>query len=92
MAKSKNPEDDDPVLAAEMERALAPYRSLVPPDMLEVLRDTLRHALTQHSVGKDLLDRARAIERRPPMKSGEETKERTAVDASTRAPSTRRKH
>jgi hypothetical protein len=74
MATPKLPEDDDPVLAAEMERALRPYEGLVPPQMLLVLRDILRNALTEHPVGRTLLDRVRALERVPPSKSGAETK------------------
>ena len=90
MAK-KNPEDDDPVLAAELNRALAPYRTLVPPEMLEVYRDILRHSLTENPVGKALLDRVKAIERKPPSQSGEEAKEGANVGSKTGAPSTERK-
>ena len=45
----------DPVLEAEIERALAPYKALLPPDMLEVFRAELERALTQDPVGKRLL-------------------------------------
>jgi hypothetical protein len=76
MSTPKNPEDDDPVLKAELERALKPYQGLVPRRYLEdVLKPILRHALTENPVGKKLLDRVRAIKQRPPSKSGEKTME-----------------
>ena len=91
MVRNKNPEDNDPVLAAELNRALAPYRNLVPPEMLEVYRDILRMSLTEHPVGKALLDRVKAIERKPPSQSGEETKEGANVGQKPGVPFMRRK-
>jgi len=49
----------DPVLEAEIERALAPYKGLVPPEMLAVMRAELERALTQDAVGQALLKQAR---------------------------------
>lgn len=81
MISSKNPEDDDPVLKAEMERALGPYMSLLPRDYIEkVLKPILRHALTEDAVGRSLLDRVRQMEQRAPLKSGEKTKEGVRVE------------
>ena len=47
---------DDPVLEAELARALAPYRELLSPELLAELRETLADALTTHPVGSALLD------------------------------------
>ena len=51
--------EEDPFLEAELERALAPYRALLPPEMLVVFRETLSDALTTHPVGSRLFDRTR---------------------------------
>jgi hypothetical protein len=52
---------DDPTLAAEVEHAIAPYRGLVPPEMLDVLRDIAVLAYTEHPAGQRILDRIREI-------------------------------
>ncbi len=64
---------DDPVLEAELDRALAPYRGLVSDEVLAQLRETLGDALASHPVGSLLLDRTRP----PPVvvKSGEVAKD-----------------
>jgi hypothetical protein len=49
----------DPTLEAELDRALDPYRELVPPDLLAAMRETLADALTTHPVGARLLARVR---------------------------------
>src|SRR5262245_32670019 len=46
---------DDPVLDAEVEHAIAPYRDLLPPDMLEVLRATLAEPYTEHPAWQQIL-------------------------------------
>lgn len=51
--------DEDPTLHAELERALEPYRELLPPEMLEHFRETLADALTTHPVAARLLERVR---------------------------------
>jgi hypothetical protein len=54
------PDDpEDPVLEAELERALDPYRGVLPADLFAELRASLADALTTHPVGKALLDRVR---------------------------------
>lgn len=54
---------DDPTLAAEVEHAIAPYRGLVPPEMLDVLRDIAVLAYTEHPAGQRILDTIREINR-----------------------------
>ena len=49
----------DPVLEAELDRAIEPYRALLPPELLAELRESLADALTTHPVGRSLLDRVR---------------------------------
>ena len=49
----------DPVLEAEIERAMRPYRSLLPPDMQDVFEDILVMAYTEHPVGRAILARLR---------------------------------
>ena len=50
---------DDPVLDAELARALDPYRALLSPELFAELEETLADALTTHPVGSRLLDRLR---------------------------------
>jgi hypothetical protein len=49
----------DPVLEAEVERAMKPYKKLLPPKMQAVFRENLVRALTQDPKGKALLDKVR---------------------------------
>ena len=49
----------DPLVAAEVERALSPYVGLVPPDVLQTMREVLEDALTTHPVAMKLLDHLR---------------------------------
>jgi hypothetical protein len=49
----------DPTLEAELDRALDPYRELLPPDLLAAMRETLADTLTTHPVGARLLARVR---------------------------------
>lgn len=51
--------EEDPALRAELERALEPYRELLPPEMLQHFRETLADALTTHPVAARLLERVR---------------------------------
>ena len=69
-----NPADDsdDPHLAAEVERALAPYRGILSEAQLASMREMLEHALTTHPVGAALLDRTRP--RTAPNRSAEQEK------------------
>ncbi|MEO5730596.1 MAG: hypothetical protein ABI134_28665 [Byssovorax sp.] len=52
-------QDDDPELAAEVERAVGPYKHLVPPDVLQTMRETLAEMLASHPVGAVLMDQSR---------------------------------
>jgi hypothetical protein len=60
---------DDPTVLAQIERALAPYRALVTPDLLEVFREELEHALTTDPLAVEMVKRLRP----PPVvqRSGE---------------------
>ena len=51
--------EDDPVLQAEVKRALAPVEKKVPPAVLKTMRETLIDALTTHPVGIRTLERLR---------------------------------
>lgn len=51
----------DPLLEAEVERAVAPYRGKVSAEMLDHYRDRLREALLFHPVGRRLLNRVRPV-------------------------------
>jgi len=53
------PRAKDPVLEAEIERALAPYIALVPSEMLAIMRAELERALTNDPVGQSLLKQVR---------------------------------
>ena len=50
-----------PLLEAEVERALAPYRALLTPELLEVFRDELILALIEDPAGAALLQRVRPV-------------------------------
>jgi hypothetical protein len=50
---------DDPVLEAEVERAIEPYRALLPPEMLEVLRGLVEMAYLEHPYGQRILHHLR---------------------------------
>lgn len=54
-----SPDDDDPELDAEVERALGPYKHLVPPDILQTMRETLADLLLTHPVGERLMNLSR---------------------------------
>jgi hypothetical protein len=62
------PEEDEPFLKAELDRALLPYKDLYTPEMAAYARELLAEFLTTHPVGRKLLDRARP--RRPVQRSG----------------------
>ena len=49
----------DPILEAEIERALAPYRNLLPPDAIEEMRSVLAEILLSHPVTSLYLERIR---------------------------------
>jgi hypothetical protein len=51
--------EDDPDLQAEVKRALGPYEKLLPPQVLQTMRETLIDALTTHPVGVRLMEKAR---------------------------------
>ena len=72
----------DPVLEAELDRAMKPYNHL-PRAMRKAFRDNLRRALTEDPKGKALLDRVRP----PPIvtESGDVPKEGAEDAASERA-------
>jgi hypothetical protein len=52
---------EDPALAAEIDRALAPYVGLVDAETLGFMRAELATTLLSHPVGRRLLDRVRPI-------------------------------
>jgi hypothetical protein len=58
---STAPEEHDPFLSAEIERALAPYGALVAPAALEEMRSALRDVLTSHPTAIDLVRRTRPV-------------------------------
>jgi hypothetical protein len=60
--------DLDPVTAAHLERALAPYRGVLPPDALAELEELLLGVLLTHPEVAPVANRLRP--RRPPQKSG----------------------
>jgi hypothetical protein len=49
----------DATLEAEIERAMRPYRSLLPPEMQEVFENLIVMAFTEHPVGRTHLERLR---------------------------------
>jgi hypothetical protein len=51
---------DDPIVDAAVERALAPLVGLLPPDVLEEKRRSLRLGLATHPRAQDILRRLRA--------------------------------
>ena len=51
--------EDDPVLQAEVKRALGPYEQILPPATLKAMRETLIDALTTHPVGRRALEKLR---------------------------------
>jgi len=65
--------EPDPFLAAEIERAVAPYRRLFPEEVIATMEEILQHALTTHPVGAALLDRVRP--RIAPDRSGAQPKD-----------------
>jgi len=50
---------NDPDLDAEVAHAIAPYRALLPPEMLEVLRATIAEAYLEHPAGRRILHNLR---------------------------------
>ena len=69
-------EERDQLLEETVERSLAPYRHLVSPEVLAVMREMAMEALTEDEVGRDLLERARR--ERPVAKTGTRETEPTA--------------
>jgi hypothetical protein len=57
---------DDPELDAEVERALAPYAHLLPPDVLQTMRETLADMLASHPVGSVLMNESRQPTKQDP--------------------------
>ncbi|WP_437325408.1 hypothetical protein [Sorangium sp. So ce381] len=64
---------DDRFLDEVVERALASYRGVAPPELIETMRELLVEALTEDEVGRDLLERARP--RAAPLGSGVEARD-----------------
>jgi hypothetical protein len=58
------PPPEDPILEAIIERAVAPYRDLLPADVLDLIQDAMRQDLPAHRAFGLLLDRLRASTRR----------------------------
>ncbi len=63
----------DPIVEAEVERAISPYVGLLPPEVLKTMREVLEDALTTHPVAMKLIDHLR--ERVAPDASGTIPKE-----------------
>ena len=55
----KSIDTQDPIVLAQVERALEPYRAFVPPDLLQVFREELIYAMTEGPVLKELVNRLR---------------------------------
>ena len=53
------PDPEDALIEAQVERALAPYRSMVTPEALEAMREVLTDVLATHPVAVRLLARLR---------------------------------
>jgi hypothetical protein len=66
----------DAFILAEVERALALYRGLVPPALLETMRETLEDALRSHPVAVGLIDQL--SERAAPQRSDDLPREGVA--------------
>lgn len=60
--------DDDPLIAGFVERAVAPYRGLLPPDELVELEELLGDILATHPAVAPAVDRLR--KQNPPSQSG----------------------
>ena len=54
-----DPPADDPEVDAEVERAVGPYKFLLPPDVLQAMRETLTDMLLTHPVGAVLMNQSR---------------------------------
>jgi len=61
MAKADRHTDtpDDPIRAAEVQRAVEPYRAMFPAQIILEMEEMLDHVLATHPVGVQLLDRVR---------------------------------
>jgi hypothetical protein len=79
----------DPVLEAQIERALEPYRAFLSPETLDVFRAFLADALTTHPVGSSLLARVRP--RIAPLQSGDMPKHQLGLGAQHPVPAQDRK-
>jgi hypothetical protein len=68
----------DAYLESIVERTIAPYRDLVTPDVLELMREMIVESLAEDEVGRDLLERARP--RKVPIQSGDQPMEDAAEE------------
>lgn len=59
MSPSDENQPQDPLIEAQIERALAPYRGIATPAMLESMRAGLDRMLTAHPVAVGLLEQLR---------------------------------
>lgn len=66
---------EDPLIEAHVERAIAPYRAVLPPEALEELRELMVAVLLTHPEVAPVLDRLRR--RSPPDRSGARPKRRS---------------
>lgn len=67
MTDQKKPKD--PLIEAQIERTLRPYRGIATPAMLETMREELEEMLTAHPTAMALLNQLR--ERPAPLASAE---------------------
>lgn len=80
---------DDTILDVEVEYAIEPYRAILPPEALDVLRAALIEAYTEHPAGQRILhhirEEAKSIDRSgdiPTLKGKEGvSEERMAIEA-----------
>ena len=51
--------EKDAYLESIVERTIAPYRTLVTPEVLDLMREMVEESLTEDEIGLELLERAR---------------------------------
>jgi len=71
--------DDDPIVEAQIQRALAPFDDLLPPEDLAVYREMLSLYLNTHPDVAPLVDQLR---RAPGQKSGTVEQESAQIERS----------
>ena len=67
MSESNQNKPKDPLIEAQIERTLRPYRRIATPAMLETMREQLELMLTTHPTAMGLLDALRERAEPPPL-------------------------